>query len=206
MHRIGNLSSHFSPGIFNRLTPTLTIPSESLPSTTTTLRPNATSAHSNANATTKSDSKDHHVPLRSAFYYFLRLQTRFADNDAYKHINNVVYYSYFDTIVNHFLIKRCGLNLEGSPTIGIVAETHCKFLESLAYPQVLDLGLAITKLGKSSVIYEIGVFDGEGDPKEDQKPAAYGKFVHVYVDEKTRRPASIPPDWRIEMEKLLRRH
>ena len=109
------------------------------------------------------------------------------DNDAYGHINNVVYYSYFDTVVNRYLIEAGVLDVARSPVIGLVVETHCNYFASLAFPQTVDAGLRVAHLGASSVRYEIGLF-GAGEPLT----AACGHFVHVYVGRQTHRPAPLP--------------
>jgi acyl-CoA thioester hydrolase len=109
------------------------------------------------------------------------------DNDVYGHVNNVVYYSFFDTAVNGYLIEAGALQIETSPVIGLVVETHCNFFASLAFPQAVDAGLRVSQVGRSSVRYEIGLF-GAGEPLA----AAAGHFVHVYVDRQTRRPAALP--------------
>ena len=109
------------------------------------------------------------------------------DNDAYGHINNVVYYSFFDTVVNRHLIEAGVLDVQRSPVIGLVVETHCNYFSPLAFPQTVDTGLRVARLGASSVRYEIGLF-GAGEPLS----AACGHFVHVYVDRQTRRPAALP--------------
>jgi acyl-CoA thioester hydrolase len=125
---------------------------------------------------------------RDAYRHFSSIPTRWMDNDAYGHINNVVYYSYFDTVVNRYLIEAGVLDVERSPVIGLVVETHCNYFASLAFPQTVDAGLRVAHLGASSVRYEIGLF-GAGAPLA----AACGHFVHVYVDRATRRPAPLPP-------------
>lgn len=116
------------------------------------------------------------------------------DNDAYGHVNNVVYYSWFDTAVNQFLISNRVLDIERSPVIGLVIETQCNYFASVAFPERVEAGIRVTKLGNSSVRYEVGIF------REDQEfAAAQGHFVHVYVDRETRRPSAIPE----AMRKLL---
>lgn len=125
---------------------------------------------------------------RDAYRHFSGISTRWMDNDAYGHINNVVYYSYFDTVVNRYLIEAGALDVERSPVIGLVVETHCNYFASLAFPQTVEAGLRVAQLGTSSVRYEIGLF-GAGEPLA----AACGHFVHVYVDRVTRRPAPLPP-------------
>jgi acyl-CoA thioester hydrolase len=131
---------------------------------------------------------------RSEFKHFHPITTRWMDNDAYGHVNNVVYYSWFDTVVNQFLISRGMLDIERSPVIGLVIETQCNYFASVAFPDQVTAGVRVTKLGNSSVRYEVGIFRGE-----DDTAAAQGHFVHVYVDRHSRRPASIPDD----MRKLL---
>lgn len=124
---------------------------------------------------------------RSVFRHFSSIPTRWLDNDAYGHINNVVYYSYFDTVVNRYLIEAGVLDVARSPVIGLVVETHCNYFASLAFPQTVDAGLRVAHLGASSVRYEIGLY-GAGEALT----AACGHFVHVYVDRETRRPAALP--------------
>ncbi len=113
------------------------------------------------------------------------------DNDAYGHVNNVVYYSWFDTVVNQFLIVNNVLDIERSPVIGLVIETQCNYFASVAFPERVTAGLRVTKLGKSSVRYEVGIFR-EGE----ESASAQGHFVHVYVDRDSRKPSAIPDDMR----------
>jgi acyl-CoA thioester hydrolase len=128
------------------------------------------------------------VPTTRADYpHFLSINTRWSDNDMYGHVNNVVYYSYFDTVVNAYLIREGALDLEAGKTIGLVVETHCSYFASLAFPDRIDAGLRVTRLGSTSVRYEVGIFS-EGSAQ----PAAQGHFVHVYVDRNTRRPVPLP--------------
>lgn len=127
------------------------------------------------------------APRRADFPAFVPVPTRWEDVDIYGHVNNVKYYSYFDTAVNQWLLERGLVEPARSPVFGIVIETQCTFLRELKFPQMLDVGIAITKLGTSSVTYAIGIF-----PEGDEEPAARGRFVHVYVDAKNRRPAPIP--------------
>ena len=124
---------------------------------------------------------------RDAYPYFLAIPTRWMDNDAYGHVNNVVYYSYFDTVVNRYLIEAGALDVERGGVIGLVVETHCNYFSSLAFPQMVEAGLRVARLGSSSVRYEIGLF-AAGEPLA----AANGHFVHVYVDRETRRPVPLP--------------
>jgi acyl-CoA thioester hydrolase len=137
------------------------------------------------------------IPHRRDFKVLRPLQTRWMDNDQYGHVNNVAYYSYFDTAVNGYLIEATGTDTRQLPAIGIVAETSCKFLKEVSFPDVLHIGLRLEKLGNSSVIYQLAVFRAD-----EESPAALGRFVHVYVDEKTRRPTPIPAIVRAALEKL----
>lgn len=116
------------------------------------------------------------------------------DNDAYGHVNNVVYYSWFDTAVNQFLIVNRVLDIEQSPVIGLVIETQCNYFASVAFPERVVAGIRVTKLGNSSVRYEVGIFR-----EDEETAAAQGHFVHVYVDRVTRRPTALPEP----MRKLL---
>jgi acyl-CoA thioester hydrolase len=119
------------------------------------------------------------------------------DNDAYGHVNNVVYYSWFDTAVNAYLIERGALDIHRSDTIGLVVETSCNYFAPLAFPEPVHVGIRVAKLGTSSVRYEVGVF-GASDVA-----AAKGHFVHVYVDAKTRRPVPLPAQLKSVLESLL---
>jgi acyl-CoA thioester hydrolase len=124
---------------------------------------------------------------RSAYRHFRRITTRWMDNDAYGHVNNVVYYSWFDTVVNAYLIEAGALDVERSGVIGLVVQTQCNYFAPLAFPRPVDAGLRVARIGGSSVRYEVGLFDdGAADT------AAAGHFVHVYVDRATRRPAPLP--------------
>lgn len=134
---------------------------------------------------------------RAAYRHFLAIPTRWMDNDIYGHVNNVVYYSYFDTVINEYLIREGGLDIAGGATIGLAVETFCRFHQPLAFPEVVDAGLRVGKLGNTSVRYEIGLFRQGRD-----EPAASGHFVHVFVDRRTRRPAAMPPGIRACLERL----
>lgn len=124
---------------------------------------------------------------RAAFAHMTAIPTRWADNDIYGHINNVVYYSYFDTAVNGYLIGAGALDPQTSPVIGLVVETQCQFFAPSAFPQTLNVGLRAARIGATSVVYELGVF-----PDEAESAAAQGRFVHVYVDRESRRPTPLP--------------
>ena len=131
---------------------------------------------------------------RSAYRYFHAIQTRWNDNDIYGHVNNVVYYAYFDTAVNMFMVDQAGFDPHAAKAIGIVPESHCNFHKPLAYPDRLEAGLRVGKLGNSSVRYEIGIF-----VVGDDEAAATGHFVHVFVDRDTMKPVPIPAPIRTAM-------
>ena len=134
---------------------------------------------------------------REAYKVWRRITTRWADNDAYGHVNNTIYYSWFDTAVNAWLIEAGLLDIERGDPIGLVVETGCRYAQPLAYPDGVEVGLSIEAVGTSSVRYRIGVF-GEGSAQA----AAEGHFVHVYVDRKSRRAVSIPEAWRAAFEAI----
>ena len=136
---------------------------------------------------------------RDRFPHFLAIPTRWMDNDVYGHVNNVTYYSYFDTVINRYLIAAGGLDIAAGPVIGVAAESHCRYRRAVAFPADLDAGLRVGKLGRTSVRYEIGIFA----PGEDEA-AAEGWFVHVFVDRATRRPAELPEALRAALQKLVR--
>ena len=126
---------------------------------------------------------------RSAFHAFKRITTRWGDNDVYGHVNNVVYYQWFDTAVNAHLIEHGALDIHAGQTIGLVVETHCNYFSPLAFPQTVQVGLRVARIGSSSVRYELGVF-AQGQALS----AAHGHFIHVYVDKLSRRPVSQLPE------------
>ena len=135
-----------------------------------------------------SEPSDQAQPTQRSDFRVLRaITTRWHDNDHYGHVNNVVYYAYFDTAVNGFLIEASGTDIRDLPAIGIVAETSCRFLRELSFPDTVWAGLALERLGNSSVVYRIGLFRND-----ESEPAALGRFVHVYVDAATRRPVPVP--------------
>jgi acyl-CoA thioester hydrolase len=134
---------------------------------------------------------------RERFPVFVELATRWADNDVYGHVNNATYYAFFDTVVNRHLTDHAVLDVEKSPSFGVIVETGCKFYSSVAFPDLLEIGLRVAKLGNSSVQYELGVFK-----RGSAECAAEGRFVHVYVDRQTRRPVPIPPETRAVLQKL----
>ena len=124
---------------------------------------------------------------RSAYRVFRPITTRWADNDVYGHVNNVVYYSWFDTAVNAHLIDQGVLDIHAGQTIGLVIETQCNYFAPLAFPQTVEAGIRVAHIGSSSVRYEVGLFAQGAD-----KTAAKGHFVHVYVDRETQRPVPLP--------------
>jgi acyl-CoA thioester hydrolase len=135
---------------------------------------------------------------RSHYRRFMPLTTRWMDNDAYGHLNNVVYYSLFDTVVNRMLIEAGALDIERGQVIGLVVETHCNYFASLAFPQSVDAGLRVANIGASSVSYDIGLFGASAE-----LAAACGHFVHVYVDRTTRRPVALPDNLKTTLQGLL---
>lgn len=135
---------------------------------------------------------------RDRFPHFTPVPTRWMDNDLYGHVNNVVYYAYFDTVINRYLIAEGGLDIAAGPVIGVAAESHCRYRRGVAFPADLDAGLAVARLGKSSVRYELGIF-----PRGEADVAAEGWFVHVFVDRETRRPAPIPDRLRAALARLI---
>lgn len=128
------------------------------------------------------------APLpREAFRLSRRITTRWADNDVYGHVNNVVYYGWFDTVVNASLIEAGALDIHAGPVIGLVVETRCHYFAPLAFPQAIDAMLRVERIGRSSVTYRVGLF-----AEDAPTTAAHGHFVHVYVDRTTRRPVPLP--------------
>jgi acyl-CoA thioester hydrolase len=125
--------------------------------------------------------------LKTTYPHLVPLSTRWSDNDAYGHLNNVIYYSLFDTAVNRHLLDAGVLDIADSPIVGFVVETRCTYFTSLAYPDAVEVGLKVVKLGRSSITYEVAIFRADQD-----LAAAVGSFTHVYVDRATNRPAAIP--------------
>lgn len=134
---------------------------------------------------------------RAAFAHFHQITTRWMDNDAYGHVNNVVYYSYFDTAVNEYLIGQGALDIGKSEVIGLVVETQCRYFSSVAFPDTVHVGVRVAHIGNSSVRYELGIFRND-----DDVAAAQGHFVHVYVDRASNRPTALPPALRKALEAL----
>ena len=136
---------------------------------------------------------------RADFSVLRAVPTRWMDNDHYGHVNNVTYYSYFDTAVNGFLIEASGIDIRELPAIGIVAESSCQFFSAVSFPDIVYAGLAVERLGRSSVVYRIALFRND-----EEIPCALGRFVHVYVEQLTRRPVEIPDAVRNVVQALIR--
>lgn len=134
---------------------------------------------------------------RTEFKVWRRFTTRWADNDAYGHVNNTIFYQWFDSAVNGWLVEQGLLDIEAGDPIALVVETRCSYFASLEFPQDVEVGLAVAQLGRSSVRYRIGVFAAVAD-----HAAAQGEFVHVLVDRATRRPADMPAAWRRTLEAI----
>jgi acyl-CoA thioester hydrolase len=138
------------------------------------------------------------VSARKGYPHFQAITTRWKDNDIYGHVNNVEYYSYFDTVINSYLIREGRLDIHAGTTIGLCVESHCRFDGPLVFPEAVDAGLRVAQIGRSSVRYEIGLFRAG-----DDTPAAEGWFVHVFVDRDTRRPQPLPEPLRTALTRLL---
>lgn len=138
--------------------------------------------------------------VRAGYTEFVRMTTRWMDNDVYGHVNNAVYYSYFDSAVNRLLIDAGLLDSVAAPIIGLVVETQCRYFSPIAFPDSVAAGVRVAHIGNSSVRYEIGVFRNESE-----SAAAEGHFVHVYVDRASRRPRPLQPQMRIFLERLVSR-
>jgi len=147
---------------------------------------------------TKSDESRSRRDRRVDYAYFLAIPTRWMDNDTYGHVNNVTYYSYFDTVVNEHLVRAGGLDIHNAPAIGLVVETSCRFHRPLSFPDTIDAGLRVARIGNSSVAYEIALFR-----TGDEAPAATGHFVHVWVERATERPTPVPERVRAALQPLV---
>ena len=134
---------------------------------------------------------------RNDYPHFLSIPTRWMDNDVYGHVNNVVYYSYFDTVINEHLIRDGGLDIHDGSVVGYCVESQCRYLAPLAFPETIEAGLRVGHLGKSSVRYEIALFR-----QGDEAPAAIGHFIHVFVAREENKPTAIPSAIRACLEKL----
>ena len=132
---------------------------------------------------------------RDHYAYFSRITTRWMDNDIYGHVNNVTYYSYFDTVANEFLIKKGGLNIQDAPVVGFVVASQCQYLAPVAHPSVIEAGFRVNRLGNSSVEYGIAIFEEGKD-----NASAFGSFTHVFVDRTTNSSVSIPTGIRAALE------
>jgi acyl-CoA thioester hydrolase len=133
----------------------------------------------------------------SAYRYRMPITTRWADNDQYGHVNNVVYFAYFDTVVNVWLIENRLIDVQAGSVIGLVVENTCRYFKSLAFPDSVVAALAVERVGTSSVVYQIGLFR-----EQDDAPAAQGRFVHVYVDRASQRPVPLPASLRVALDGL----
>jgi acyl-CoA thioester hydrolase len=138
-------------------------------------------------------------PQRSDYHYFEPVDTRWGDNDIYGHVNNVVYYAYFDTVVNRLLLNNGWLDLQGKGAIGLVVETSCQYFSSVAFPERLVVGLCVERLGNTSVVYDLAIFS-----EHSEVASAKGRFVHVYVDRASRQPTPLPKALRIGLTAFLR--
>ncbi len=138
------------------------------------------------------------MPTRGDYLHFHALQTRWKDVDVYGHVNNVEYYSYFDTAVGAYLVEGGALDPLRADAYGLVVETSCQFKRSLTFPESIDIGLRAARLGTTSVVYEIGIFR-----QGEDEAAAFGRFVHVYCDRATQRPVPIPAAHRALIERLV---
>ena len=134
---------------------------------------------------------------RSSYRHWHRIETLWADNDVYGHVNNTVHYRWFDTVVNAWLVARGLLDIEHGNPIGLVVETGCRYAQSISFPEAVEIGLAVTRLGGSSVTYRLGVF-----AEDVVEAAAQGHFTHVYVDRASRRPVPVPDAWRAVLSEL----
>ena len=135
---------------------------------------------------------------RSAYGYFARIESRWMDNDVYGHVNNVTYYSYFDTVANNFLIERGGLDIQNSEVVGFVVSSNCEYLAPIAHPCTINAGFRVNKLGSSSVQYGIAIF-----ADDDQQASAYGTFTHVFVNRESNSSCQIPERIRAALETVL---
>lgn len=136
-------------------------------------------------------------PAREDYRHFLAIPTRWMDNDVYGHVNNVEYYSYFDTVVNHYMMQHGGLDYLNGTSVGLVVETRCAYRRPIAFPDVVEAGIRVARIGTSSVTYEVGIFK-QGEPEI----CAHGHFVHVYVDRASGRPTPIPDLARAAMQAI----
>ena len=137
------------------------------------------------------------IPGRDSYPVYYPLTTRWSDNDIYGHVNNVVYYSYFDSVANRYLIEEGGLAIQDAPVVGFVVNSGCQYLSPISYPESIEAGLRVDKLGNSSVQYGIGIF-----PEGATEPAAFGHFVHVFVDRASNKSVPVPTTIRTALERI----
>lgn len=138
------------------------------------------------------------IKLRSQYHFLFPIQTRWADNDIYGHVNNVTYYSYFDTAANALLIQKTAFDIHHSPIIGLVVNSSCNFLAELTYPEIIEVGVAISQIGYSSLTYDLAIFK-----QGKEQASAQGSFVHVFVDRQTKKSTSIPDEMRDALQPFL---
>lgn len=134
---------------------------------------------------------------RSDYKHFVPITTRWMDNDIFGHVNNVTYYSYFDTAVNQYMIENAGFKIHDAPIVGFVVHSNCNYLSSIAHPEKIEVGIRVNKLGNSSVTYGVSIFK-----KGENTASAYGDFVHVFVNRAENKPVPIPQSIRDALEKL----
>lgn len=146
----------------------------------------------------QADAQTPAAETRDKYRRFLPIATRWSDNDIYGHLNNVVYYEFFDTAVNDFLIYEGKLDIHQSPSIAVVVETHCQYRRSISFPDLVEAGLRVARVGSTSVRFEIGIFR-----RGEAEVSAWGHFVHVFIDRVTRRPVPIPKGVRAALSKLV---
>lgn len=138
------------------------------------------------------------IKLRDRYAFIFPIQTRWADNDIYGHVNNVTYYSYFDTAANALLIQKADFDIHQSPIIGLVVNSSCDFFQELTYPEIIEVGVAISKIGNASLTYDLAIFK-----QEQSQASAQGQFVHVFVSRETKKSTPIPQDMRDALQIYL---
>lgn len=141
------------------------------------------------------------IKNRAEYSFLFPIQTRWADNDIYGHVNNVTYYSYFDTAANALLIQKTGFDIHHSPIIGLVVNSSCHFLAELTYPEIIEVGVAIANIGNSSLTYDLAIFK-----QGQQQASAQGQFVHVFVERETKKSTKIPQEMRDHLQPYLSDH
>lgn len=138
------------------------------------------------------------IKLRDQYAFIFPIQTRWADNDIYGHVNNVTYYSYFDTAANALLIQKADFDIHQSPIIGLVVNSSCDFFQELTYPEIIEVGVAISKIGNASLTYDLAIFK-----QGLSQASAQGQFVHVFVSRETKKSTPIPQDMRDALQIYL---